>query len=243
MLSAGIAKPMPSPKSARMLIIPMTSPSSLSMGPPLFPWFTAASVCNRGCRIQSNPVSPVERSSDETMPSVQVFCSPKGFPSTTAQSPVITLSELPRVIAGNVAFGRSLRRMHARSITSSVSRTSHSSGAPCPAKEAQTRSAPWTTCAFVRIIPVLPSMQKPEPWPRKRRSRRRASGRPPKKKLKRSAFSTPDISTFCSVSTRTTAGPQRPTTRFTKLSLTWRFFGAPPPNPAAPPAPGAFVGT
>mmetsp|Transcript_128008 Transcript_128008/g.362332 ORF Transcript_128008/g.362332 Transcript_128008/m.362332 type:complete len:217 (+) Transcript_128008:280-930(+) len=157
--SLGIAKPMPSPKRARMLIIPTTSPSSLRRGPPLFPWFTAASVCSSGCRIQSKPVSPVERSRDEMMPSVQVFRRPSGWPRTTAQSPVRRLSEEPRDTSGSLAFGFSLVRTTATSMTSSASRTSHSRGARFPGKDTVTRSAPCTTWAFVTITPLAPSMQ------------------------------------------------------------------------------------
>ena len=127
--STGMAKPMPSPNKARILIMPITSPSSFnltirwlamamylwnrmancvwdvyislvykypkiqiisgyarlkqmdrSIGPPLLPWLTAASVWMSGCLIQSKPVSPVDLSSEDTIPSVHVFCKPKGLP-------------------------------------------------------------------------------------------------------------------------------------------------------------------
>mmetsp|Transcript_60246 Transcript_60246/g.111704 ORF Transcript_60246/g.111704 Transcript_60246/m.111704 type:complete len:211 (+) Transcript_60246:661-1293(+) len=152
------------------------------------------------------------------MPNVQVFCSPKGFPSTIAQSPVFNVSEEPSSISGKAAFGASFNFKTARSITSSISRTSHGIGAPRPAKDTVTLSAPSTTCAFVSIKPFLPSTQKPEPCPRTLRSCCCLSGRMPKKNEKRSELSIAGISTFCSISTRTTAGPQCSTTWFTKLS-------------------------
>lgn len=51
-----------------------------SIGPPLLPWLTAASVWISGCLIQSKPVSPVDLSSEDTIPRVHVFCKPKGLP-------------------------------------------------------------------------------------------------------------------------------------------------------------------
>mmetsp|Transcript_66187 Transcript_66187/g.191004 ORF Transcript_66187/g.191004 Transcript_66187/m.191004 type:complete len:319 (+) Transcript_66187:133-1089(+) len=221
--STGIAKPMPSPNNARIEMMPMTSPASFNKGPPLFPWFTAASVCSRGCRIQSKPVSPVERSLEEIMPKVQVFCKPKGFPKTTAQSPVRTPSLPPSGTEGRGVLGRSFVLIAAKSIASSVSNTSHSKPSPRPANEAVKRSAPCTTCAFVMMMPVAPSMQKPEPWPRTLCCcRRPPSGRMPKKNEKTSALSRLGTSTVRSISTRTTAGPHFSTTRFTKLSFTVR---------------------
>mmetsp|Transcript_3669 Transcript_3669/g.8547 ORF Transcript_3669/g.8547 Transcript_3669/m.8547 type:complete len:276 (+) Transcript_3669:409-1236(+) len=222
MESTGMAKPIPSPKSALMLIMPITSPSSFSIGPPLFPWLTAASVCMSGCLIQSKPVSPVDRSSDDTIPSVHVFCKPNGLPRTMDQSPVFTVLLVPRGMAGRGSFALSFTRRAAMSMTSSISRSSHSREARFPGKLASILSAPCTTCAFVRTTPDEPSMQNPLPWPLILRSCWLISGLMPKKKEKISALPKDGISTFCSVWIRTTAAPHFSATRFTKLSLTWR---------------------
>ena len=108
-VSMGIAKPMPAALARIAVLMPTTSPNSLSSGPPELPVHTlapvkrgqegagsgpptlpgliAASVCMKLTFLFGMPTSAAERDSDEMMPSVTVESSPTALPMAIAQSP------------------------------------------------------------------------------------------------------------------------------------------------------------
>ena len=99
------AKPMlltglPSPVSSILEeLTPMTSPASLTSGPPLLPGFSAASVWSRS--------TPCAVLMDETMPLVTVMLLPilsaMGKPSASTSSPMRTASGLPAGMASKLS--------------------------------------------------------------------------------------------------------------------------------------------
>ena len=97
----GIAKPSPAPGPERTrVLMPITSPSALSSGPPELPGLIAASVWIRSKRFPEIPSWATLRLRLLMMPIVTVFSNPKGLPTAIAQSPTLNRSESPRAAVG-----------------------------------------------------------------------------------------------------------------------------------------------
>ena len=115
--SMGIAKPTPSypPELVEMAVLmPITSPSRLTSGPPLLPGLMAASVWMKSSRS----VMPRPRPLALTMPAVTVPSRPKGWPRASTQSPTSTSLLLPSLASGSEP--PALMRTMARSVLGSV---------------------------------------------------------------------------------------------------------------------------
>src|SRR5216683_3925659 len=94
----GIAKPMPiePPDGEKMAVLmPITSPVRLNIGPPELPRFIDASVC----RKSSYGPEWISRAVAEMMPDVTVPPRPKGLPIARTQSPTLAFVESPQVAA------------------------------------------------------------------------------------------------------------------------------------------------
>mmetsp|Transcript_11334 Transcript_11334/g.36152 ORF Transcript_11334/g.36152 Transcript_11334/m.36152 type:complete len:284 (+) Transcript_11334:582-1433(+) len=198
-VSMGIAKPMPAALARIAVLMPTTSPNSLSSGPPELPGLIAASVCMKLTFLFGMPTSAAERDSDEMMPSVTVESSPTALPMAIAQSPTCSSSERPSGAVGS-GFPDGLMRMAAKSMKSSVPLTRPSNVRPSM-RVTVTLAAFFTTWALVMMSPSSDRMT-PEPCPD---SRRCPSPSPPRsgKRYPSSA----GRSTSRSVSMRTTEGP------------------------------------
>src|ERR1700757_795411 len=117
----GIAKPMPiePPEGEKIAVLmPITSPARLNIGPPELPRLIDASVW----RKSSYGLEWISRAVAEMMPEVTVPPRPKGLPIASTQSPTLALVESPQVADGSGAFGSTLRS--ARSLTGSRPTTS-----------------------------------------------------------------------------------------------------------------------
>ncbi len=95
--------PMNPPDCVRMLLtMPTTSPCRLNIGPPELPVLIAASVCTT-C-IGTPLTTPSISSRPLTWPTVRLWLSPNGAPTTTISSPTSSWSESPS-FAGETAAG------------------------------------------------------------------------------------------------------------------------------------------
>jgi len=81
-------------------LMPITSPSRLSSGPPLLPGLMAASVC----RKSSYMFMWMFRLLALMIPDVTVPVSPSGAPMASTRSPISTASLSPRVTKGSGSF-------------------------------------------------------------------------------------------------------------------------------------------
>ena len=70
-----------------MVLIPITSPSRLTSGPPELPELIAASVCRYSDRLLDRPNSLAWRAVALTMPKLAVFCRFMGDPMAITNSP------------------------------------------------------------------------------------------------------------------------------------------------------------
>src|SRR5215469_18019464 len=156
--AAGIAKPMPiePPEGEKIAVLmPITSPARLNIGPPEFPRLIDASVC----RKSSYGPEWMSRAVAEMIPDVTVPPRPNGLPIASTQSPTLVLLESPHVAAGRGAFGSTLRT--ARSVT--VSRpTTSACNVVSSDRVTVICSALAITWLFVTTIPDG-SMMNPEP--------------------------------------------------------------------------------
>mmetsp|Transcript_101482 Transcript_101482/g.293610 ORF Transcript_101482/g.293610 Transcript_101482/m.293610 type:complete len:292 (+) Transcript_101482:180-1055(+) len=94
----GIAKPTPAKAPDGLAIIvftPMSRPRASSNGPPEFPGLMAASVWMRS-RIGLPLTDCISRPKPDTMPLVNVWSRPNGFPMASTFCPTWSLVELPR---------------------------------------------------------------------------------------------------------------------------------------------------
>ena len=126
--SMGTANATPSSPSAFNVLTPITSPRTLSSGPPELPELIAASVCmyddafRPACPSRS-PISDRVRSSAETMPMETELLSPSGAPSAT--------TNLRVACAGAHAPARRLRlraSAHSRGARARAEGRAHSPG-------------------------------------------------------------------------------------------------------------------
>mmetsp|Transcript_34234 Transcript_34234/g.86241 ORF Transcript_34234/g.86241 Transcript_34234/m.86241 type:complete len:266 (+) Transcript_34234:427-1224(+) len=164
-VSMGMAKLTPSAASAFMAVIPMTSPSRLTSGPPLLPWLIGASVWMYSGQAPARPRSTAFRSTQEMMPWVTLFCRCSGLPSETTHSPTRSPMLLPSLTTGS---GSRLRTCStAMSLTRSKLATSPSRMRP----SCSVTVMPVAGCrpllsritwALVRMTPPA-SMMKPDP--------------------------------------------------------------------------------
>ena len=111
-------KPMPIALARIAVLMPITSPNSLSSGPPEFPGLMAASVCMKLTFLLGMPTSAADRDREETMPSVTVESSPTALPIAITQSPTCSSSDRPSGAVGST-FPDGLMRTAARSMYSS----------------------------------------------------------------------------------------------------------------------------
>ena len=98
--SLGVAKPMPTepPDGETMaVLIAITWPSMLKIGPPELPGLIGAS----SCRKLSNGPEPRSRPRAEMMPAVTEPPRPNGLPAASTQSPTSTWRESPNGTAGS----------------------------------------------------------------------------------------------------------------------------------------------
>ncbi len=126
----GMAKPMEFAPNTMAVLMPMTSPSILHSGPPLFPRLIAASVWIRFWKVRpcmANPCSP-SRPRALTWPKETEPSNPRGLPMAMANSPTLTLSESPSVRGARGSFAWIL--ITARSVSGSVPTTSASYSLP-----------------------------------------------------------------------------------------------------------------
>mmetsp|Transcript_131587 Transcript_131587/g.227945 ORF Transcript_131587/g.227945 Transcript_131587/m.227945 type:complete len:208 (-) Transcript_131587:367-990(-) len=104
-VSMGIAKPMPALDCEALIIcelMPTTSPSEFSKGPPLFPGLMAASVWitpSMGLPLWLEIWRPVP----ETTPVVSVWSRPNGFPMASTDCPTCNSAEVPSLQGTNLA--------------------------------------------------------------------------------------------------------------------------------------------
>jgi hypothetical protein len=89
-LSMGMAKPIPVASARMAVLMPITSPFSLSKGPPELPGLIAASVCKKSTRLSGIPTCAEERAKVLIIPRVTVLFKPTGLPTAIAQSPTST---------------------------------------------------------------------------------------------------------------------------------------------------------
>lgn len=75
-MSMGMAKPIPSEYSSFIELMPTTSPSRFTSGPPEFPALMAASVWMYSARVCRRPSSDPKRATAETIPTVTVLARP-----------------------------------------------------------------------------------------------------------------------------------------------------------------------
>ena len=137
---------------ARIAVLtPITSPNSLSSGPPLLPGLMAASVWMKLTFLLGMPTSAAERERLETMPSVTVESSPTALPMAITQSPTCRSSDRPSGAVGRT-LPDGLILMTARSRKSSEPFTVPSNVRPS-VSVIVTLLALFTTCAFVMITP------------------------------------------------------------------------------------------
>ena len=97
----GMAKPIASVLVRTIVLMPITSPTSLTNGPPLLPELSAASVWMYVPFRLTAPTSKADRLGDETIPNVTVKSSPTGQPTAITQSPDASLDESPMGAVGN----------------------------------------------------------------------------------------------------------------------------------------------
>src|SRR5882672_517177 len=105
----GMAKPMPiePPEGEKIAVLmPITSPERLNIGPPELPRLIDASVW----RKSSYGLEWISRAVAEMIPDVTVPPRPKGLPIASTQSPTFALFESPQIAAGSGAFASTLRR-------------------------------------------------------------------------------------------------------------------------------------
>src|SRR5215467_13095005 len=156
--AAGIAKPMPiePPEGEKIAVLmPITSPARLNIGPPEFPRLIDASVW----RKSSYGLEWMSRAVAEMMPDVTVPPRPKGLPIASTQSPTLALAESPQDAAASGAFGSTFRS--ARSLTASRPMTS-ACNVVSSDKVTVICSALVITWLFVTMSPEG-SMTNPEP--------------------------------------------------------------------------------
>src|ERR1700747_3248806 len=106
--AAGMAKPMPiePPEGEKIAVLmPITSPARLNMGPPELPRLIDASVCKKS----SYGPEWISRAVAEMIPEVTVPPRPKGLPIASTQSPTRALEESPQSAAGSGPVGFILR--------------------------------------------------------------------------------------------------------------------------------------
>src|SRR3954454_13767781 len=162
-VSTAIAKPMFCASCDPAELMPTTSPSSVSSGPPELPGLIAASVCTRWVKCSPSLVSIV-RSSADTIPSVAVGppVNAKALPIATTGSPMRSSDDLPN---GNAVRPVLSTLMTARSSVRSTPSTLADADVPSE-KATSILVASATTWALVAISPSLEITNPvPAPWP------------------------------------------------------------------------------
>ena len=154
----GMAKPMPSARVSTAVLIPISTPSIFSSGPPLLPGLMAASVCTRSVNAPS--LLRMVRPRAETTPVVTVWLNPKGLPMAMTVSPGMISPESPSFTAGS--FAAPLICSTARSKSGSAPFTVAVNSLPS-SRCTMTSSPPAITCALVSTRPLSPSTITPEP--------------------------------------------------------------------------------
>jgi len=157
-LLMGMAKPMPSARASTAVLMPMSTPSMFSSGPPLLPGLMAASVCTRSVNAPS--LLRIVRPSAETTPVVTVWLKPKGLPMAMTVSPGMMSPESPSLTAGS--FDAPLIWSTAMSKSGSAPLTAAGNSLPS-SRCTMTSSPPAITCALVSTRPFSPSTITPEP--------------------------------------------------------------------------------
>src|SRR6516225_8520030 len=154
----GTAKPIPiePPEGENIaVLIPITSPERLNIGPPELPRLIDASVCKKS----SYGPEWMSRAVAEIMPEVTVPPRPNGLPIASTQSPTLVLVESPQIAAGSGAFGSTLSS--ARSVTASRPMTS-----ACNVVSSDNVTVICSALAITwLLVTTIPegSMMKPEP--------------------------------------------------------------------------------
>jgi hypothetical protein len=123
----GMAKPIPTLPPfglAMAVLMPITCPLRLKVGPPELPWLIEASTW----RKSSNGPAWMSRLRAETMPAVTDPPRPKGLPTAMIQSPTLSASESPHSTAGSSRLASILS--NARSVCLSTPTTLASYCAP-----------------------------------------------------------------------------------------------------------------
>ncbi len=141
--------------------MPMTSPCMLNIGPPEFPWLTAASVWKYSARdMPLNVAFGLRR--PLMYPTVSVWLTPRGAPTTNTCSPTSTASESPSFTTNGPRGGRSSCRS-ATSAAGSDDATRALSVSPVK----NTTSIASAVCTTWAAVSTLPSgeISTPDPSP------------------------------------------------------------------------------